>query len=148
MPRMSHQEVDERLSRGGLMAILSVSRPDKGPVAVPLAYLWEGGQFLLMTPPDSLHGKHIQRTGRATVTVHSERYAGSEVDQWYVMAEGTVEFTERDALPLARKLLRKDRGPEYAAQWLEDMRPALENNWVAVLTPTRIAGFTFGGRLP
>jgi hypothetical protein len=48
---MSREEVDEHLAPGGLMAILSVSRPDKGPVAVPLAYLWEGGQFLLMTPP-------------------------------------------------------------------------------------------------
>jgi len=148
MPRMSRQEVDEHLARGGLMAILSVSRPDQGPIAVPLAYLWEDGRFLLMTPPESGHGKHMKRTGRATVTIHDERFAGNEVDQWYVMAEGTVEYTERDALPLARRLLTKDRGREYAVQWLEAMRPALENNWVAVLTPDRISGFTFGRRLP
>lgn len=148
MPRMTSEELDEHLARGGLMAVVSVSRPAKGPIAVPLAYLWEGGRFLLMTPPESLHGKHMQRTRRATVTVHSERVAGKEVDQWYVMAEGPVEFIERDALPLALTLLNKDRGSEYAEQWLEDMRPALENNWVATLTPARISGFTFGGRLP
>jgi nitroimidazol reductase NimA-like FMN-containing flavoprotein (pyridoxamine 5'-phosphate oxidase superfamily) len=145
---MTREQIDEHLAQGGLMAVLSVSREGKGPIAVPLAFLWRAGQFLLMTPPDSLHGKHLRRTGRATVTIHHERLEGKEVDEWYVTAEGPVEFIERDAMPLAVRLLAKDRGPEYAEEWLEDMRPDLENNWVAALTPARVSGFTFGGRLP
>ncbi|MDH3606495.1 MAG: pyridoxamine 5'-phosphate oxidase family protein [Acidimicrobiia bacterium] len=148
MPRMAREQIDERLAQGGLMAILSVSRVDKGPIAVPLAFLWQEGRFLLMTPPDSVHGKHMRRTGRATVTIHYERLEGKEADEWYVTAEGPIEFIDRDAMALARTLLTKDRGPEHAGEWLEDMRPALEKNWVAALTPARISGFTFGGRLP
>ena len=75
MPRMTGEQIDAHLAQGGLMAVLSVSRPDKGPIAVPLAFLWEGERFLLMTPPDSLHGKHMQRTGRATVNTRLDASA-------------------------------------------------------------------------
>jgi hypothetical protein len=78
---------------GPHQGVLSVSRREKGPVAVPMSYLFIEGRFFMVTPPESLHGRVMKRTGRATITVQFEATDGRTVHQWYVMAEGQIGFT-------------------------------------------------------
>lgn len=66
---------------------------------------------------------------------------GRSVYQWYVMAEGMVNFTDRGAQPLVRSILAKDRGDRNADEWTSgDAAPDVR---VAVLEPEKLSGFEF-----
>ncbi len=141
MPRMTDEEITSFLSEP-LMCVFSVSRPDKGPIAVPLAFLYREGKFLLQTAATSVHGKAAIRAGRATVTIHHEHYEGTRARERYVMAEGPVAFQGeegRDAL--LRTILAKDRGEEHADAWLADFLPEVQGQELLVLEPATISGF-------
>jgi nitroimidazol reductase NimA-like FMN-containing flavoprotein (pyridoxamine 5'-phosphate oxidase superfamily) len=125
-----------------LMCVFSVSRPDKGPIAVPLAFLYRDGKFLMQTSAATVHGKAATRAGRATVTIHHEHYRGTRARERYVMAEGPVAFQgaeDRDAL--LRTILAKDRGEEHADAWLADFLPQVQGQELLVLEPAAISGF-------
>lgn len=140
MARIDEQRIGELLA-GRHQAVLSVSRHDKGPVAVPMSYSYKDGRFLMVTSPESLHGRLIRRTGRATVTVQFEACDGRNVHQWYVMAEGTISFTDSEPAPVVRAILAKDRGEENADEWASGDPPA--DVRLAVLAPERLSGFEF-----
>lgn len=94
MARMTRQEAERFLEgrdhRG--TAILSISRIDRGPLSVPLAFRFANGGFEFQTKLSRRHAREFTRAGRATVMVHFERYdAGATIEQ-YVMAEGPVGF--------------------------------------------------------
>ncbi len=144
MTSMSQAEIEELLD-GSHQAVLSVSRDGRGPVAVPMSYLYVEGQFRIITPPDSLHGRLMQQTGRATLTIHYEVYPDRGVLQQYVMAEGPIEFTGDDPVPLVRALLAKDRGNSLADEWTQRMSANAAT--VAVLTPSSLNGYTFTDQL-
>ena len=105
------------LLAGPHQAVLSVSRVDRGPVAVPISYHFSDGDFFMVTPPDTLHGRLMARAGRATMTVQFEACDGRSVHQWYVMAEGPVRFTDLDPSPHVRTILAKDRGETNVEEW-------------------------------
>jgi nitroimidazol reductase NimA-like FMN-containing flavoprotein (pyridoxamine 5'-phosphate oxidase superfamily) len=130
-----------KLLDGPHQGVLSVSRRDKGPVAVPMSYLFRDGRFYMVTSPESLHGRLMQRTGRATLTVQFEACDGRNVYQWYVMAEGTIGFTDSEPGPYVRAILAKDRGEVYADEWTSGDPPA--NVCLAVLEPEKLSGFEF-----
>ena len=140
MPRIEEQRIGELLA-GPHQAVLSVSRQDKGPVAVPMSYSYKDGRFYMVTSPESLHGRLMQRTGRATVTVQFEACDGRKVHQWYVMAEGTIRFTDSEPAPVVRAIMAKDRGEDNANEWASgDPPPDVR---LAVLEPERLSGFEF-----
>jgi nitroimidazol reductase NimA-like FMN-containing flavoprotein (pyridoxamine 5'-phosphate oxidase superfamily) len=127
---------------GPHMCVFSVSRTGKGPIAVPLAYLFRDGKFWMQTSAQSVHGKAAVRQGRGTVTVHHERYEGTEAQERYVMAEGPVEFVGGEDLDaLLRTILAKDRGEEHADAWLGAFLPNVEGQDLLVLDPDRVSGF-------
>jgi nitroimidazol reductase NimA-like FMN-containing flavoprotein (pyridoxamine 5'-phosphate oxidase superfamily) len=130
---------------GPHQAVLSVSRTDMGPVAVPMSYLFDGSRFVMVTSPSSLHGRVMARTGRATLTIQYERCDGRTVDQWYVIAEGPVTFTDEDPAPHIRSILAKDRGEEHADEWTAGEPPSGVK--VTELVPVRLAGYEFGDSL-
>ena len=74
-----------------------------------MSYLFRDGRFYMVTSPESLHGRLMQRTGRATLTVQFEACDGRNVYQWYVIAEGTIGFTDSEPGPYVRAILAKDR---------------------------------------
>jgi nitroimidazol reductase NimA-like FMN-containing flavoprotein (pyridoxamine 5'-phosphate oxidase superfamily) len=145
MQPMSHDRVTELLA-GPHQAILSVARLDKGPLAVPISYHFDGSSFFMVTDPRSLHGRLMERRGRATITIQFERCDGPTVCQWYVTAEGRVRFTEDDPAPHVRTILAKDRGDRYVDRWTSEPPPPTVK--VAVLTPERIGGYEFRDALP
>jgi len=131
----------EELLDGPHQAVLSVGRLEKGPLAVPMSYLFAGDHFSMGTSPESWHGRLMQRTGRATLTVQFEDCDGRSVHQWYVTAEGPIGFTDTEPGPLVRAILAKDRGEENADEWTwGDAQPDVR---VAILEPERLSGFEF-----
>jgi hypothetical protein len=136
--QMTDSRIAEALA-GPHQAILSVARNDKGPLAVPMSYRFVDDTFLFVTSVESLHGKLMLKRGRATITVQEAISDGLTVDQWYVIAEGPVRFTDQDPLPHVRFVLAKDRGEEYADAWLAQV--ASGGDRVAVLDPERITGY-------
>ena len=135
---MSEKRVDELLA-GPHQAVLSVGRKTKGPVAVPMSYTYDGDRFFMITSPDSLHGRLMQETGRATLTIQFERCGGGSLRQWYVMAEGPIAFTDANPAPIVKTILIKDRGEQDWDQWrANELDPAAK---VAELMPERISGF-------
>ena len=144
MASISTDRILELLA-GPHQAVLSVSREEKGPVAVPMSYTFDGGRFFFVTLPTSLHGRVMTKAGRATLTIQYEKVEAGSVYQWYVMGEGPVAFTDADPAPYVRAMLIKDRGE---ANW--DRWRASEPNTdakVAELVPERISGYEFGESL-
>ena len=138
MERISSERVKELLS-GPHQAVLSLSREAKGPLAVPMSYIYDGDRFVMVTSPASLHSRLMRRNGRATITVQFEACDGRSVHQWYVIAEGHVAFTDEDPRPFVRAILAKDRGSENADDWMQ--RTGDADDTVAELLPARISGF-------
>lgn len=140
MPAIDEHRIAELLD-GPRQGVLSVSRREKGPVAVPMSYLFTDGRFYMVTSPESLHGRLMERRGRATITVQFEATHGRTVHQWYVMAEGEVRFSHSEPRPFVRAILAKDRGEQNADEWMSDDLPP--DVRVAVLEPERLSGFEF-----
>jgi nitroimidazol reductase NimA-like FMN-containing flavoprotein (pyridoxamine 5'-phosphate oxidase superfamily) len=111
------------LLEGPHQAVLSVGREDKGPVAVPMSYTYNGDRLFFVTSPTSLHGRLMGQAGRATLTIQFEEVGTGSVHQWYVMAEGRMFFTDADPAPHVRAMLTKDRGSQNWDRW-----PAAEPN--------------------
>jgi hypothetical protein len=144
---MSDAEIEARLA-GPHMCVFSVARMGKGPVAVPLAYVFRDGRFYLQSAPESLHGRLAVKRGRATVTIHDEQIGNIEASEWYITAEGPVAFSADPLRPVIREILVKDRGAEMADRWLDEwLWPVAKDQQVLVLTPEQIAGFSFPSRL-
>lgn len=137
MQAMSHDEISTCLS-GPWQAVLSVNRRDRGPLAIPMSYLFENGEFRVITSMESLHGRLMRSSGRATMTVHHDEVSARSVEQWYVIAEGPIRFTDDDPEPLLREILAKDRGSDFVEEWVEQSLPNVTT--VAVLSPERISG--------
>ena len=138
MDRMSPQRIGELLN-GPLQAIFAVNRADKGPLAIPMSYVFERDRFVMVTSPGTLHGRLMLRQGRGTITVQFEACDGRSVHQWYVIAEGPVGFTDEDPRPFVRRILSKDRGESNADEWTARMGAA--DDTVAELVPERMSGF-------
>lgn len=138
MNRMSPEEIEEKLA-GPHQAILSVARLERGPVAVAMSYLFRNGKFWMVTSPESLHGRLMVKRGRATITVQEEILGHRELEQWYVMAEGPVAFTDEDPLPYVRAIMQKDRGADFVDEWIARSGP--HDSPVVLLTPEKISGY-------
>ena len=138
MRQMSPSEIEEALG-GPHQAILSVSRTGRGPLAVPMSFLFSLGEFRMITSRDTDHGRLIAKTGRASMTVHHDDVTSRSVEQWYVTAEGPIEFTDENPESLLREILTKDRGSEFADEWTSQSLVSVGE--VAVLRPARLAGY-------
>lgn len=142
---MTEEEVAERLA-GPHQAVLSLSRDDRGPIAVPMSYVYRDERFWMITSPGSEHGMLMQTRGRATLTIHHDTVEPRRVEQWYVTAEGSIVFVDDDPAPLLKEILAKDRGGQLANEWTKQSLPAATT--VAVLVPRHLAGYLGVSELP
>jgi nitroimidazol reductase NimA-like FMN-containing flavoprotein (pyridoxamine 5'-phosphate oxidase superfamily) len=137
---MSSAEIEEFLALP-LVPVLSVSRRDRGPVAVPIWYGYEDGVFSFITARDSVHGRLMQQTGRATLTFHDEDYGARQTLERYVHAEGPVEFCDDDITPVVLAHRRRYYTGPNAETWISE--PLTELNYrqnIARLRPERLSG--------
>jgi len=111
------------------VGILSVARKDKGPLALPIWYVYEDGVILIGTDGDSVKARLLRAAGRATVTAQTEAPPYK-----YVMVEGPVELVhnDRDPYPMAARYL----GPEFGRWYVENSPPDQDSTLVR-LTPER-----------
>ena len=136
-PPMSSDEMTAFLHEEHI-AILSISRPEAGPVAIPIWYEYREGKFFMSTEITSLHGRHMLRAGRATITVQQERQPYQ-----YVSAEGSVRFLEGSELTelgetvdsASLRIYRRYLSGEEAERFLSQVYPQSPNIRIAVLTP-------------
>lgn len=138
MNNVPHERIIELLG-GPHQAVLSVNRSAKGPLGVPMSYVYDGETFAIVTSPNSLHGRLMTTEGRATLTIHADTNEARSVHQWYIVAEGPVTFTELEPEPVIREILAKDRGAATVDEWMERM--GHPEDVVVHLTPARISGF-------
>lgn len=112
------------------VGILSIARTDKGPLALPIWYQYEGGDVIIGMAADSLKARLLRRNGRASMTVQDET-----PPYRYVMVEGAVSIgaEERDPLSMPTRYL----GPELGKWYAEQNADSDVESVVVRLTPER-----------
>jgi len=118
------------------VGILSIARPDKGPLALPIWYQYEDGDVLIGMSGKSLKARLLRRAGRATITVQTET-----APYKYVMVEGpaVVLSEQRDDYAMASRYL----GPELG-KWYAENNPSTSESVIVRLTPETWATCDFG----
>jgi nitroimidazol reductase NimA-like FMN-containing flavoprotein (pyridoxamine 5'-phosphate oxidase superfamily) len=110
---MTRQEREAFLA-ADRVAVISIERPGRGPLAVPVWYTYTpGGEVLIWAGADSLKVRLIRKAGRFTLCVQQE-----EQPYKYVTVEGPVvaidpiDF-ERQLKPLVYRYEGRPAGDRY-----------------------------------
>ncbi len=109
------------------VAVLSIERPGRGPLALPVWYAYQDGVIEIGMSGSSLKAELLRAAGRATITAQTET-----APYKYIAVEGpvTVEPMQRDDFEMASRYL----GPEMG-RWYADNNPSTAESVVARLTP-------------
>ena len=92
MARMTQRQLDEFMDgpdHNGTM-ILSIARPERGPLSVPLSFRWDGSSIRFSTKRSRRHTMAFLAAGRATAMIHHEEYGSGVQVERYVAVEGPV----------------------------------------------------------
>ena len=118
------------------VGVLSVERPGRGPLALPIWYQYVDGSVEIGMSGDSLKAQLLRAAGRATLTVQTETPPYK-----YVCVEGPVEVLaeQRDDLVMASRYL----GPELG-KWYAETNPSTEASVVVRLTCSSWTTMDFG----
>jgi PPOX class probable F420-dependent enzyme len=122
------------------VGVISVPEPGRGPLTVPIWYVYEPGRELrVVTGRTSRKGQLLERAGRFSLCVQAETPPYK-----YVSVEGPIvgieaADVERDVRPLAHRYLGSKNGdryvegtrkdPDHAQNVLVRMRP---ERWLTV----------------
>lgn len=117
------------------VGILAIDEPGRGPLALPIWYLYTDGVVEMGMDGDSVKATLLRAAGRATLTVQTET-----APYKYASVEGPVEVLteQRDDLVMATRYLGPDLG-----KWYADTNPSTEKSVVARLTPEHWRTFDF-----
>jgi PPOX class probable F420-dependent enzyme len=120
------------------VGVLAITRADKGPLAVPIWYQYDGTHVIVFMDGNSAKAKLLRRNGRATLTVQDER-----PPYRYVSVEGPVTVEPRrdgdDIEAMATRYLGPEVGAQYAAA-----NPPTATSVTARLTPERWLTVDYG----
>lgn len=128
MAAMSKQEREEFLAEVHV-GVLGIENPGTGPLTLPIWYLFEGGDVLMLMDGGSLKAKLLRASGFATLTAQNERrpYKYASVEGPVVLEAVPAGFREK----IATHYLGAEAGKAYAAG------PDSPDATVARLTPTK-----------
>ncbi len=117
------------------VGVLAINEPGRGPLAIPIWYLYNDAAVILSIDGGSLKARLLRASGRATLTVQSE-----VAPYKYVSVEGpvTIEAAHHDPLELATRYL----GPELG-QWYVDNNPTTAQTVTVVLQPEHWRTFDY-----
>lgn len=73
------------------VAWLTTSRADGMPLPNPVWFLWRDGEFLVMTTPESVKYKNLQRNSRVSLNLNTFSVDGSDV----AIFQGTADVNCR-----------------------------------------------------
>ena len=114
--KMTQQEREEFLA-GLHVGIISLARPDRAPLTVPIWYDYApGGDLWIVTEPGSAKGKLLPMGARVSFCVQNE-----SLPYKYVTVEGPVVAiadadTAADITPLAKRYLGEELGEAYVEE--------------------------------
>ncbi len=141
MPAPMTREEREAFLAGLHVGIVSVDEPGRGPLSVPVWYLYErGGEIVLVTRPEARKARLLTAGARVSFVVQSE-----EMPPKYVTIQGRVTSAEpadvaRDVKAVVRKYLGADVGDSY----VDATRPNGTNEIVVRVRPERWYSRDFG----
>lgn len=121
------------------VGVLAVDEPGRGPHALPVWYLYEGGEVLIAVDGASRKAALLRAAGRAALTVQSE-----VAPYKYVSVEGPVvlDAAMEDDSALPTRYL----GAEMGAWYMENY-PHPEESLTVRLRPERWRTFDFAKML-
>jgi PPOX class probable F420-dependent enzyme len=124
----------EQFLAGLHVGILSTDEPGRGPLSVPVWYLYEpGGEIVVVTRPEARKARLLRTGVRVAFCVQSE-----ELPPKYVTIQGRVASAApaevaRDVKPIARKYL----GAEVGDAYVDNTRPNGTDEIVVRIRPER-----------
>jgi nitroimidazol reductase NimA-like FMN-containing flavoprotein (pyridoxamine 5'-phosphate oxidase superfamily) len=141
MPAPMTREERELFMAGVHVGVLSVDEPGRGPLTVPVWYLYEpGGEIIVVTRPEARKARLLVAGARVSFLVQSE-----EMPPKYVTIQGRVAAASaadiaRDLKPVVRKYL----GAEVGDAYVDNTRPNGTNEIVVRIRPERWYSRDFG----
>lgn len=141
MPAPMTREERETFLAGIHVGVLSVAEPERGPLSVPVWYLYEpGGEVVVVTRPEARKAALLKVGAQVSFLAQSE-----EMPPKYVMLQGRVASADpadiaRDLKPVVRKYL----GAEVGDAYVDGTRPNGTNEIVVRIRPERWYSRDFG----
>jgi nitroimidazol reductase NimA-like FMN-containing flavoprotein (pyridoxamine 5'-phosphate oxidase superfamily) len=141
MPAPMTREERETFLAGVHVGVLSIDESGRGPLSVPVWYLYEpGGDIIVVTRPEARKARLLVVGARVAFLVQSE-----EMPPKYVTTQGRVVSAEpadvtRAVKPVVRKYLGADVGDAY----VDNTRPNGTNEIVVRIHPERWYSRDFG----
>ena len=141
MPAPMTREERTAFLAGVHVGVLTVDEPGRGPLSVPVWYLYEpGGDVVVVTRPEARKARLLTVGARVAFLVQSE-----ELPPKYVTIQGRVVSAApadvaRDVKPVVRKYL----GAEVGDAYVDNTRPDGTNEIVVRIHPERWYSRDFG----
>ena len=141
MPAPMTRDEREEFLAAVHVGVLTVDEPRRGPLSVPVWYLYEpGGEIIVVTRPEARKARLLGLGARVSFCVQSE-----ELPPKYVTIQGRVVSAEpadvdRDLKPIVRKYL----GAEVGDAYVDNTRPNGTNEIVVRIRPERWYSRDFG----
>jgi nitroimidazol reductase NimA-like FMN-containing flavoprotein (pyridoxamine 5'-phosphate oxidase superfamily) len=135
------REERETFLAGVHVGVLTVEEPGRGPLSVPVWYLYEpGGEIVVVTRPEARKARLLAVGASVAFLVQSE-----EMPPKYVTTQGRVVSVApadvaRDVKPVVRKYL----GAEVGDGYVDATRPNGTNELVVRIRPRRWYSRDFG----
>jgi Pyridoxamine 5'-phosphate oxidase len=122
------------------VGVLAVDEPGRGPMALPIWYIYCDGQVLIGMSGTSQKATLLRAAGRATLTAQTET-----PPYQYVSVEGSVvvDADQRDDIEMATRYLGAELGAWYAAN-----NPSTEDSVLVRLTPEHWRTMDFAKLMP
>ncbi len=134
MPPMTENEWREFVSAGTRTGKLATTRRDGRPHVMPIWFILDGEDIVLMTGAGTVKGRNLRRTGWAGLCVDDERPPFS-----FVTVSGPVTLSTdlEEMLPLSIRIARRYMGEEQAEAF--GRRNAVEGELLVRLRPEHVA---------
>jgi nitroimidazol reductase NimA-like FMN-containing flavoprotein (pyridoxamine 5'-phosphate oxidase superfamily) len=137
---MTREEREIFLS-GVHVGVLTVDEPGRGPLSVPMWYLYEpGGEIVVVTRPEARKARLLAVGARVSFLVQAEEMPPKYVTVQGRVASAVAADVGRDVKPVVRKYL----GAEVGDAYVDNTRPSGTNEVVVRIRPERWYSRDFG----
>jgi nitroimidazol reductase NimA-like FMN-containing flavoprotein (pyridoxamine 5'-phosphate oxidase superfamily) len=134
MPAPMTREERELFMAGVHVGVLSVDEPGRGPLTVPVWYLYEpGGEIIVVTRPEARKARLLVAGARVSFLVQSEEMPPNYVTIQGRVVSAALADVARDVKPVVRKYLGSEVGDTY----VDNTRPNGTNEIVVRIRPER-----------
>ena len=134
MPAPMTRDERETFLAGVRVGVLSVDEPGRGPLSVPVWYLYEpGSEIVVVTRPQARKARLLTAGARVAFLAQSEEMPPKYVTVQGRVVSATPADVARDVKPVVRKYLGADVGDAY----VDNTRPNGTDEIVVRIRPER-----------